>query len=111
MECGNEVPHSYLPYVQARQHGSGTSTKHPHSKEHDQECSAEHHLPGVSGGISNGQGKCHCTTETCRDTSAWSITSRYISYITRDIKHNLNTRDHINRYEKGLTYVKNDEQI
>lgn len=45
------------------------------------------------------------------DTSALSITARYISYITRDIKHNLNTQDHINRYEKVLTYVKNDEQI
>lgn len=49
-----------------RQHGSSATTEDPNCKKHNQERGAEHHLPCVSGGISNGQGKCHCPTKACK---------------------------------------------
>lgn len=67
MEYENEVSSSYLPYMQAWQHGSGATTKYPHSKKHNQKCGAEHHLSCISGSIANGQGKGHRTTKAYRE--------------------------------------------
>lgn len=83
----------YLPYMQAWQHGSGATTKHPHSKKHNQKCGAKHHLPCISGSISNGQGKCHCTTKAYEGMEEVSSITHYQCELhkSREIRHFLNT--------------------
>lgn len=58
------MPHS--PDIQAGQHGRGATAENPHCKEDDEERRAEHHLPGVGGRVTNGQGKRHGSSQPCR---------------------------------------------
>lgn len=61
------TPHS--PDIQTGQHGRGAPTKNPHREEDDEERRAEHHLPGVGGRVTDGQGKRHGSSQPCRGTA------------------------------------------
>lgn len=57
------APHS--PDVEAGQHGRGAPAEHPHREEDDEQGGAEHHLPGVRGRVTDGQGEGHGSSQPC----------------------------------------------
>lgn len=54
-----------VPDVKPGEHRRGSATEHPHGEEDDEERGGEHHLAGVGGRVSYGQGERHGSPQTC----------------------------------------------
>lgn len=58
--------HGASRYAHEGQHGRGAASAHPDGEENDEQGGGKHHLPGVGGGVSNGQGERHGAPQTWR---------------------------------------------
>lgn len=53
--------------MQPGQHRRGASTEHPHCEEDNEQGRGEHHLPGICGGVTDGQRERHRPSESYRE--------------------------------------------
>ncbi len=59
--------------MQPGQHRRRPTSKHPDGEEDDEQRGGEHHLAGVGGGVPDGQGERHRSTEPCRGSQPQKI--------------------------------------